>query len=129
MKIVEVHKRMGYTKKYQGGTYMERFIMDELVKWKTKKKRKPLIIHGARQTGKTWIMQEFGKRYFDTCIYINFENNERMKNTFEQDYDIKRILTALKIEANQSFQAENTLLIFDEIPRSTKSHDSFKIFL
>lgn len=128
MKIVEVHKRMGYTKKYQGGTYMERFIMDELVKWKTKKKRKPLIIHGARQTGKTWIMQEFGKRYFDTCIYINFENNERMKNTFEQDYDIKRILTALKIEANQSFQAENTLLIFDEIQEVPKAMTALKYF-
>lgn len=128
MKIVEVHKRMGYTKKYQGGAYMERFIMDELVKWKTKKKRKPLIIHGARQTGKTWIMQEFGKRYFDTCIYINFENNERMKNTFEQDYDIKRILTALKIEANQSFQAENTLLIFDEIQEVPKAMTALKYF-
>lgn len=119
---------MGYTKKYQGGAYMERFIMDELVKWKTKKKRKPLIIHGARQTGKTWIMQEFGKRYFDTCIYINFENNERMKNTFEQDYDIKRILTALKIEANQSFQAENTLLIFDEIQEVPKAMTALKYF-
>lgn len=128
MKNVEVYKKMRYTKKYQGGAYMERFIMDELVKWKTKKKRKPLIIHGARQTGKTWIMQEFGKRYFETCIYINFENNERMKNTFEQDYDIKRIITALKIEANQSFQAENTLLIFDEIQEVPKAMTALKYF-
>lgn len=128
MKNVEVYKKMRYTKKYQGGAYMERFIMDELVKWKTKKKRKPLIIHGARQTGKTWIMQEFGKRYFETCIYINFENNERMKNTFEKDYDIKRIITALKIEANQSFQAENTLLIFDEIQEVPKAMTALKYF-
>ena len=75
---------------------MERLLMDDLVIWKNKKRRKPLIIHGARQVGKTWIMKEFGSRYFEQTIYISFDNNERMKNVFDMDYDIGRIISAIK---------------------------------
>ena len=71
---------------------MERNLFGKLEGWKNKKKRKPLIIQGARQVGKTWIMKEFGKRYFKDTIYINFDNNEVMKNVFEIDFDISRIL-------------------------------------
>lgn len=67
---------------------MERLFMKKLEHWKNKKKRKPLIIRGARQVGKTWIMKEFGKRFFENVVYISFDNNERMKNVFEMDYDI-----------------------------------------
>ena len=77
---------------------MERLLMQELVKWKGKQNRKPLIIKGARQVGKTWLMKEFGKRCFENVVYINFENNRRMKNVFAMDYDVERILSALKIE-------------------------------
>jgi hypothetical protein len=107
---------------------MERLLMEDLLRWKNKKKRKPLIIHGARQVGKTWIMKEFGKRYYENCVYISFDNNERMKNAFEQDYDIDRILSALKIESGRNIEAENTLLIFDEIQEVPKAMTSLKYF-
>lgn len=58
---------------------MERLIMEQMTHWKTKKNRKPLIIRGARQVGKTWIMREFGRRYFERVVYISFDNNEHMK--------------------------------------------------
>ena len=107
---------------------MERLFLRELLEWKTKKRRKPLIIQGARQVGKTWIMKEFGKRYFKNTVYINFDNNERMKNVFEMDYDISRILSALKIESGGVFEAEDTLLIFDEIQEVPKALSCLKYF-
>lgn len=107
---------------------MERLLFKDLEKWKNKKKRKPLIIRGARQVGKTWIMKEFGKRCFEDYIYISFDNNERMKHVFELDYDINRIISALKIEAGRSFKAENTLLIFDEIQEVPKALTCLKYF-
>lgn len=90
--------------------------------------RKPLVIHGARQVGKTWIMTEFGKRFYNNTVYISFDNNERMKNTFDQDYDIKRILSALKIESGQNIDAEQTLIIFDEIQEIPKAMTALKYF-
>ena len=102
--------------------------MDDLVIWKNKKRRKPLIIHGARQVGKTWIMKEFGSRYFEQTIYISFDNNERMKNVFDMDYDIGRIISAIKIEAGETFTAKNTLLIFDEIQEVPRALTSLKYF-
>lgn len=107
---------------------MERFLLEELKKWKDKKNRKPLIIRGARQVGKTWLMKEFGKRCFEDTVYINFDNNERMKNVFELDYDIRRILSALKIESGKAFGAENTLLIFDEVQEVPKALAALKYF-
>ena len=107
---------------------MERLLMYDLVIWKNKKRRKPLIIHGARQVGKTWIMKEFGSRYFEQTIYISFDNNERMKNVFDMDYDIGRIISAIKIEAGETFTAKNTLLIFDEIQEVPRALTSLKYF-
>lgn len=107
---------------------MERLIMQELLKWKNKKRRKPLIIQGARQVGKTWIMKEFGEKYFQNVVYISFDNNEHMKNIFELDYDIPRIISALKIEYGSDFTAENTLLIFDEIQEVPKALTALKYF-
>ena len=91
---------------------MKRFLMDDLVKWKDKPNRKPLILKGARQVGKTWIMKEFGARYFKDTIYINFDNNEVMKKVFEIDFDISRIISAIKIEHGKRFDVEDTLIIF-----------------
>lgn len=107
---------------------MKRLAMSQLEKWKNKKNRKPLIIRGARQVGKTWLMKEFGKLYFGNVVYINFDNNERLKNVFDLDYDIGRILSALKIEYGKSFRAEDTLLIFDEIQEVPKALTSLKYF-
>lgn len=107
---------------------MERLIMKELVHWKEKKNRKPLIIRGARQVGKTWIMKEFGRRYFENVVYISFDNNERMKNVFEMDYDIPRIISALKVESGKQIHPDNTLLIFDEVQEVPKALTALKYF-
>ncbi len=107
---------------------MERLLMKELQRWKNKRNRKPLIIRGARQVGKTWIMKEFGKLYFENVVYISFDNNAHMKNIFEMDYDIPRIISALKIEGGKQINPENTLLIFDEIQEVPKALTALKYF-
>lgn len=108
--------------------FMERKLFGKLEKWKNKTKRKPLIIQGARQVGKTWIMREFGSRCFKDTIYINFDNNETMKKVFEIDFDISRIISAIKIEYGKSFDPEKTLIIFDEIQEAPKALASLKYF-
>ena len=105
---------------------MERELFTKLERWMNKKNRKPLIIQGARQVGKTWIMKEFGSRFYENTVYINFDNNKAMKDVF--DFDLKRILSAIKIEYGKSFQAENTLIIFDEIQEAPKALASLKYF-
>lgn len=107
---------------------MERDLFIKLEKWKSKKKRKPLIIQGARQVGKTWIMKEFGARYFKDTVYINFDNNEKIKAVFDEDYDIPRIISAIKIEYGKSFDVEDTLIIFDEIQEAPKALAALKYF-
>lgn len=107
---------------------MERNLMRELVKWKNKRRRKPLIIRGARQVGKTWLMKEFGRRYYETVIYISFDNNERMKQVFSIDMDIERIVNALQIEAGKKIGPENTLLILDEIQEVPQALTALKYF-
>lgn len=107
---------------------MERMILDDLKKWKEKKNRKPLIIQGARQVGKTWIMKEFGRQCFEQVVYISFDNNEQLKNIFDLDYNIPRILSALKIASGKQIHAEDTLLIFDEIQEAPKALTALKYF-
>ena len=72
-------------------------MLTDLVKWKSKYNRKPLIIQGARQVGKTWIMKEFGRLHFKKVAYVTFYNNQRMKRVFEEDYDIERIIININI--------------------------------
>ena len=110
------------------GDILERKLIVKLEKWKDKKKRKPLIIQGARQVGKTWLMKEFGARYFKNTIYINFDNNEIMKKVFDIDFDIQRIISTIKIEHGKGFDAEDTLIIFDEIQEAPKALTSLKYF-
>lgn len=117
-----------YKSGFKGGFNMRRQAMEYLKKWKDKNNRKPLIIRGARQVGKTWLMKEFAKEHFEKVAYINFENNTRMKSVFENDYDILRMITALQIEANVSIDAENTLIIFDEVQEAPKALTSLKYF-
>jgi predicted AAA+ superfamily ATPase len=107
---------------------MVRSAMQQLLKWKSKKLRKPLIIRGARQVGKTWLMKEFGRSFFEKTVYINFDNNERMKNLFDGDLDIERIVTGLELYAGHKIDAENTLLIFDEVQEVPKALTSLKYF-
>lgn len=107
---------------------MQRFAMQKLVEWKNKKNKKPLVIMGARQVGKTWLMKEFGKQYYDKVAYISFYNNASMRRVFEQDYDIKRIISAINIEVGFTVSADNTLIIFDEIQNAPKAFESLKYF-
>ncbi len=107
---------------------MKRNIIQSLEKWKTQPKRKPLIIQGARQVGKTWAMKHFGERHFAQTAYINFDNNPRMKTLFTGDYDINRLILGLKIESGVDIRAEDTLLIFDEIQEVPQALSSLKYF-
>lgn len=108
--------------------HMERFLMNDLVEWKQKVNRKPLILKGARQVGKTWIMREFGRRYFKKVAYVTFYNNQRMKKVFEEDYDINRILININVETHTEVTPEDTLIIFDEIQEAPRALESLKYF-
>lgn len=106
---------------------MYRFAMENLLQWKLSANRKPLIIRGARQVGKTWLMKEFGRENYDSVAYINFENNERMRSLFEHDLDVDRLMTGLQIETNLRISAD-TLIIFDEIQEVPNALTSLKYF-
>ena len=107
---------------------MYREKLKELELWKNSNDRKPLIIRGARQVGKTWIMQEFGNKNYEKVAYINFDGNERMERLFQGDFDIERLIEGLKIETGVNIEKENTLLIFDEVQEVPKALTSLKYF-
>lgn len=107
---------------------MYRTTMDALLQWKEKINRKPLIIMGARQVGKTWLMKEFGKTHYEKTAYISFYNNKRMDDVFQADFDIKRILMNLNIESGVTITPGDTLIILDEIQDSPKVLESLKYF-
>lgn len=107
---------------------MYRAGMEQLLKWKQKKNKKPLIIRGARQVGKTWLMKEFGKTAYKETVYISFDNNSRMQALFEGDLSIERIITGLELYAGHKINAGNTLLVFDEIQEVPKALTSLKYF-
>ena len=107
---------------------MERELLGELKKWKNRKRRKPLIIKGARQVGKTWIMKEFGRLFFENVAYVNCDNNENVRNVFEMDYQISRIISALQVETHQRIEPDKTLIIFDEIQETPKALSCLKYF-
>ena len=107
---------------------MYRYKIEELKQWKNSVARKPLIIRGARQVGKTWLMKEFGEKNYEKCAYINFDDNSRMEQLFSGDFDIERIIQGLKIESGVNIEAENTLIIFDEIQECPKAVTSLKYF-
>lgn len=107
---------------------MYRSAINELLQWKHKDNRKPLIIMGARQVGKTWLMKEFGRTNYDKVAYISFYNNQRMDDVFQNDFDIKRIIMNLNIEAGVTITPEDTLIILDEIQDSPKVLESLKYF-
>ena len=104
------------------------FAMKKLQNWKEKDNRKPLIIMGARQVGKTWLMKEFGKSFYKKVAYVSFYNNKRMNDVFQVDFDIKRILMNLNIETGVAITPEDTLIILDEIQEAPKVLESLKYF-
>lgn len=107
---------------------MERKLLHKLLAWKESAGRKPLIIRGARQVGKTWLMREFGSKFFAELIYINFETNRTAKLLFEQGLDLARIIQGLEIQLGKSIDAQNCLLIFDEIQECPDALTSLKYF-
>jgi hypothetical protein len=107
---------------------MYRYKIDDLIKWKESKERKPLILRGARQVGKTWLMKEFGKTNYEKCAYINFDENIRMEELFSNGFDIDKIIQGLKIESGVNIEPDNTLIIFDEIQETPKALTSLKYF-
>ena len=107
---------------------MYRKIIKELKEWKNKKERQPLILKGARQVGKTWILQEFGKECFEDILYINFENNNSIADLFEGNIEPKRIIEFLSAIHHKKVQPEKTLIIFDEIQELPRALTSLKYF-
>lgn len=107
---------------------MYRKKMNELIDWKESKNRKPLIIRGARQVGKTWLMKEFGERFYEKYAYINFDDNARMNALFEGEFDFEKILQGLKIESGVNIEPNNTLIIFDEIQEAPNALKALKYF-
>lgn len=107
---------------------MYRSAIEQLDSWKQKKNKKPLIIRGARQVGKTWLMKEFGHKSFKNTVYINFDNNPQMMELFSLDMNIQRIITGIEIYIGFKIEVENTLLIFDEIQEVPQALSSLKYF-
>ena len=107
---------------------MYRYAIEDLYKWKESKYRKPLIIEGARQVGKTWLMKEFGKQAYENTVYINFDANSQMSELFSADLNIERIMLGLELYVGHKINSENTLLIFDEIQEVPKALSSLKYF-
>ncbi len=107
---------------------MYRIAIEKLLKWKDSRHRKPLIIEGARQVGKTWLMKEFGRQAYADAVYINFDSNTRMAELFASDLDTDRLLLGLELYAGRKIVPGSTLLIFDEVQEVPRALASLKYF-
>lgn len=107
---------------------MDRFLMDDLVKWKSSKRRKPLILNGARQVGKTWLLKEFGRIQFKNVAYVSFDDNPLMAVAFDEGYDIPRLITILQAVTGERIDPSTTLIVFDEVQECPKALTSLKYF-
>ncbi|MGI5969664.1 MAG: ATP-binding protein [Lachnospiraceae bacterium] len=107
---------------------MYRVAIEKLYKWKESKRRKPLIIEGARQVGKTWLMKEFGRKAYADTVYINFDSNSRMAELFSSDLNTDRLIMGIEIYAGKKIDSNNTLLIFDEVQEVPRALSSLKYF-
>lgn len=106
---------------------MKRNAIKELYEWKENNDRKPLVILGARQVGKTWLMKEFGKEAYKKCAYVNFEDNDDLRGMFEHDFDIQRIIANLQWATDVTID-EDTLIILDEIQEAPRGITALKYF-
>ena len=107
---------------------MKRLILDKLLVWKKSPYRKPLILKGVRQVGKTWILKEFGRLYYDSVVYFNFDENPEFKQFFQLTKDVNRILQNLMLVSGQKIEPDNTLIIFDEVQDCPEVINSLKYF-
>ena len=107
---------------------MERYAEQQLLEWKNNPLRKPLLIMGARQVGKTWLMQEFGRKNFREVAFISFDSNENMRRAFAGGYDVQRLLLLLQAETGCTLDPQETLIIFDEVQECPQALTSLKYF-
>lgn len=107
---------------------MDRTLMAKLIAWKDKPRRKPLILNGARQVGKTWLLKEFGRTRFSNVAYINLDHNAVMREQFELGYDIPRLISAFQFETSEHIAEGETLIILDEIQECPRALTSLKYF-
>ena len=107
---------------------MKREAIKQLIKWKNSKRRKPLILQGARQVGKTWLMREFGKQEYKKTAYVTFDRNENMQKAFQEYTNVKELLTKIEIETQIKITPDDTLIIFDEIQECPDAITSLKYF-
>lgn len=107
---------------------MERIAMESLYKWKESRRRKPLIIEGARQVGKTWLMREFGSRAYADTVYINFDSNSQMAELFASDLNIDRLIMGIELYTGRKIVPDDTLLIFDEVQEVPRALSALKYF-
>ena len=106
---------------------MKRDAIKYLCEWKSRANHKPMIVRGARQVGKTWLMRAFAEEAYDRYVYVNFEDNELIRNVFERDFDIERIILALQVATGEMIDRD-TLIIFDEIQEAPKGLTALKYF-
>ncbi|MCL2007326.1 MAG: ATP-binding protein [Treponema sp.] len=107
---------------------MNRNLLNSLIEWKNSPERKPLILYGARQVGKTWALKEFGHREFEQTVYLNFDSDMKLEDYFEKDLDTSRIISALESRFNVKIKPESTLIILDELQECQRAKDSLKYF-
>lgn len=107
---------------------MYRIAIEKLIKWKSSKHRKPLIIEGARQVGKTWLMKEFGRQEYRDTVYINFDSNSAMAELFAADLNTERLIMGLELYVGRKIDPDNSLLIFDEVQEVPRALTSLKYF-
>jgi len=107
---------------------MKRLLLQALIEWKNRENRKPLILKGVRQCGKTYLIKEFGKENYDDVAYFNFEETESLKTLFETDYDTRRIIFELGLTRGKTLLPEKTLIVFDEIQECGRAITSLKYF-
>ena len=107
---------------------MKRKLYNALIEWKNDPDRKPLVLEGARQVGKTWLLKEFGKNEFKNLVYVNCHDDERMQNLFQQDLHVERIMQALQAFSGQPIITGETLIFIDEIQEAYRGLDSLKYF-
>ena len=106
---------------------MERTAISELYEWKKRPDRKPLIVRGARQVGKTWLILDFAGKAYNKYVYVNFEEDDVLNHVFENDFDIERIINTISIRKDTDVDTD-TLLIFDEIQAAPRGVTSLKYF-
>lgn len=107
---------------------MKRLVIDSLIEWKNSVNRKPLILKGVRQCGKTYVLKEFGEKFYKNVAYFNFEQDKSLAKVFENDFNIERIIFELSLIAKKTIEKENTLIIFDEIQECSNALTSLKYF-